>query len=198
MADSIDKLIQELSTTSSQETIEEGLRHLDPHVRWHALSATQRLKQFDSDLVLRAAAGGSSLFSWEKLSTAAAVVLAKLGAPQLQQLVQRPDVLEDEIKTVVVADAMGEAGDPASLQSLSALLDDTRRSVLLWSALSVAKLGGFDVLRKHLMAGPSLEKAICLLDSLRKIGTDEAHEVFDGYLARDDTPKELKRMTWGG
>jgi HEAT repeat protein len=93
-----------------------------------------------------------------------------------------------------VADALGLTKDPRAVNILNRLMDDDDRSVLLWTSLSLAKLGDVSVpfIRRHLFESKNLVKVFYLLDALKKIGTEESKTVITEYL--NATPFEEVRQ----
>jgi HEAT repeat protein len=125
----------------------------------------------------------------------AALSLAQMGFDNIKDYVIDIFKSPNPLLREGVADALGLTKDARAVNTLDRLMDDQDHSVLLWTSLSLAKLGDISVpyVRKHLFSTTDQVKVLYLLDALKKIGTDEAKAVITEYL--NTTPfEEVKKL----
>jgi HEAT repeat protein len=114
----------------------------------------------------------------------AALSLSQMGFDNIKDYVIDIHKSQNPLLREGVADALGLTKDPRAVNILDGLMHDEDRSVLLWTSLSLAKLGNISVpyIRRHLCDTKDLVKVFYLLDALKKIGTEESKSVLNEYL----------------
>lgn len=169
-----------------------GLESRDVYVVWAAIKGCG-LKRIQASIPKLVETLGKPSVPLENTDCRriAAWSLAKMGfdrlAPYVSDIDQEPNPLLRE----GFADALGMTRDERALSILDRLLEDEDTDVLLWVALSLAKLGkaALPIIKRHLERDPPFSKAVYLIDALKNIGTPAAHEIAQKYLASTEFPQ---------
>lgn len=166
--------------------LESLLASSDEFVRWHVARAIGlwRLSELAPQLVHLLGRPASDLGDTD-VRRIAARSLGRLGFDVLSASIDELVHHDNSLIREGIADALGETRDLRGLNHLYTLAKDPENHVSMWAALSLSKLGthAVPVLERLLGEVPSQERAIYILDALKKIGSPETYAIMRNYLA---------------
>lgn len=158
----------------SSEQVRAGLHDEDPYAVWYAAKVVgvYRLEELIPDLVALLKREPKSLGDHNTdVHLISAWSLGKFNFELVIQPLMKLVSSENPRTRLAAADVLGEIGDARAIDLLATLAMDADKNVVLWAALSLAKIGkpAQDLLLQLESESAELERKILFTDALGKV-----------------------------
>ncbi|MBM4044284.1 MAG: HEAT repeat domain-containing protein [Planctomycetes bacterium] len=159
----------------------------DPLCKWHAVKAIGDLKGYEAQRqLLQVLQDPDHEFDESSLHRICAWAIGRVGSALSADVIKLLRSPVSQQTRIALIDALGEIADPVAIPVLSEQLASGIRSVRLWAALSLAKIGepSLPVLKSALKDADA-ELVLIIADALSIIATEKTVPVLLDALDKD-------------